>query len=258
MDARNGTTVWTLSWGPEECYHGDLASLAVANGLVFVGRCNGRVYALRASDGSRMWYFDTLDRTESFAPEPVSYVSLLQTSPVVADGLLFIKRAGFFDHEFHSFWTPPIFYALNATDGRKLWSFEFSSGLPPPPPMLTPPPMLFETPPTAVPTDLGGTSTLWGWSPDLGVPRSTPAAAEGLVVIAEDFTVFALNATSGRLVWSVNLETFAYVLTDQNSVHAPLVLDRGLVFVATNSGRVYAFSAKDGTWAWSFKTMGRH
>ncbi len=54
-DPRTGKTVWQKKW-PESCYSG---SVLTAGGLVFVGRNGGELEAYDASDGTRLWHFQT-------------------------------------------------------------------------------------------------------------------------------------------------------------------------------------------------------
>ncbi len=55
MDMRTNRIVWQQHW-PEPCYSG---SVTTAGGLVFVGRNDGRLTALDARDGTRLWQFQT-------------------------------------------------------------------------------------------------------------------------------------------------------------------------------------------------------
>ena len=52
---RTNTLVWQQQW-TEACYSG---SVTTAGGLVFVGRTDGRLTALDARDGKRLWQFPT-------------------------------------------------------------------------------------------------------------------------------------------------------------------------------------------------------
>jgi alcohol dehydrogenase (cytochrome c) len=55
LDMRTNKLVWQQHW-PERCYSG---STVTAGGLVFVGRGDGRLTALDASDGDLLWQFQT-------------------------------------------------------------------------------------------------------------------------------------------------------------------------------------------------------
>jgi outer membrane protein assembly factor BamB len=70
LDASTGTKLWSFATG------GCANSPAVANGVVYVGSCDGNVYALDASTGVRLWSFMTGGGTYS---------------PIVADGMVFVS-----------------------------------------------------------------------------------------------------------------------------------------------------------------------
>jgi alcohol dehydrogenase (cytochrome c) len=55
LDMRTNTLVWQQQWA-EPCYSG---STTTAGGLVFVGRNDGRLTALDARDGKKLWEFQT-------------------------------------------------------------------------------------------------------------------------------------------------------------------------------------------------------
>jgi quinohemoprotein ethanol dehydrogenase len=55
LDMHTNRIVWQQQW-PERCYSG---SAVTASGLVFVGRGDGRMTALDAADGTRLWEFQT-------------------------------------------------------------------------------------------------------------------------------------------------------------------------------------------------------
>jgi alcohol dehydrogenase (cytochrome c) len=54
-DPSTGKIVWQKKW-PESCYSG---SVTTAGGLVFVGRNGGELEAYDASNGTRLWHFQT-------------------------------------------------------------------------------------------------------------------------------------------------------------------------------------------------------
>jgi quinohemoprotein ethanol dehydrogenase len=55
IDARSGRTVWQKTW-PEPCYSG---TATTAGNLVFVGRNSGELQAYDATNGNRLWSFQT-------------------------------------------------------------------------------------------------------------------------------------------------------------------------------------------------------
>ncbi|MEE3184514.1 MAG: PQQ-binding-like beta-propeller repeat protein, partial [Gemmatimonadota bacterium] len=55
IDVTTNRLAWSQRW-PDRCYSG---SVTTAGGLVFVGRNDGRLTALDASNGRRLWQFQT-------------------------------------------------------------------------------------------------------------------------------------------------------------------------------------------------------
>ena len=55
LDLRTNKLVWQQQW-PERCLSG---SIATAGGLVFIGRNDGRLTALNAATGTKLWEFQT-------------------------------------------------------------------------------------------------------------------------------------------------------------------------------------------------------
>jgi outer membrane protein assembly factor BamB len=77
------------------------SSPAVSNGRVFFGAPDGKIYALEAQTGSKIWAFKTDGEVSS--------------SPVVSGSVVYVLSAN--GH----------FYALDADRGSKLWDFSSDS-----------------------------------------------------------------------------------------------------------------------------------
>jgi outer membrane protein assembly factor BamB len=73
------------------------SSPAVANGAVYVGSNDGKLYAFNASSGDGLWAAST------------GYL-IYYSSPAVANGVVYV---GSYDHKL---------YAFNASSGATLWS----------------------------------------------------------------------------------------------------------------------------------------
>jgi len=86
-----GTKLWSFATG------GLMTAIALDSGTVFAGGQDGNVYALRASDGRRLWTFNTGDR--------------IQSKIAAADGVIYAGNEG------------GKVYALRASDGSEFWSF---------------------------------------------------------------------------------------------------------------------------------------
>src|SRR4029079_8778428 len=111
-------------------------------------------------------------------------------------------------------------------------------------------------------TELWATSLDDAYYPNGGVgyddgPRSTPAVADGRVVVLTSYLkLYCLNALSGAIIWQKDLPAlYGSVAPDWQNAASPLV-DNGLVIL--NGGNwlspspfaLMAFRASDGAPAW--------
>lgn len=81
------------------------ATPIVVDGVVYIGDLDGRVYALKLADGSKVWTFEgNVDQLSGF-----------MGSPAYSDGRVYV---GDIDG---------VLYCLDAKDGKKLW--QFAAGL---------------------------------------------------------------------------------------------------------------------------------
>ncbi len=94
---------------------------------------------------------------------------------------------------------------------------------------------------SAVPTELGQ-----AWQAKLGGHLSAPTVAAGKVFVAaiDEHTVHALDAATGKSLWS---------FTSGGRVDSPPTYYRGLVLFGSADGYVYALDGADGSLAWRFR-----
>jgi len=188
---------------------------------VYVNSDDGNMYALNATNGTRLW------------SSPVGG-SVLDNicSPAVANGVVYIGAFGP---------GPSIsgaIYALNASTGARLWSFNAASG-----------PFMSCAPAVANGVVYLGSdghvlyalnastgSQLWSFLAGGGLD-SSPAVANGVVYIQasgnpsiDGKNLYALNAGTGAELWSFPLNSFA--------LSSPVVVN-GMVYF--ESGSVLAF-----------------
>ena len=147
---------------------GDIrGSPAVANGKVYVGSCDDCVYALDMNTGNPVWVFPTGDRVMS--------------TPAIAYGKVYI---GSTDHKV---------YCLDAESGELIWSYETGDK----------------------------------------IEYASPAVADGLVFIgSKDNKIYCLDAESGELIWS-------YETGDD--IRGTPAIANGLVVVGSWDGNLYCF-----------------
>jgi len=149
------------------------SSPAIVNGVVYFGSNDGRLYALDAYSGEKLWDFK--------AKYPI------KSSPAVADGVVYFGGGDYY------------VYALDVVTGKKLWDFETE-----------------------------------------GRVNSSPVVANGIVYVGSggDFC-YALNALSGRprLHFKVYYPVFS----------SPAV-DGETVYFSNSSGYLYAVDGDALTW----------
>ncbi len=101
--------------GAANTYNGTVegtAALSPDQSVLYVGRGDGKLYALDASDGAELWVFTTYN---PLAPaDPTGGGQVMQGPTVAADGTVYIITVGTGDHETNAL------YALSPT-GEELW-----------------------------------------------------------------------------------------------------------------------------------------
>jgi len=204
------------------------SSPAVADDKVYVGSFDQKVYCLNATSGVRIWNYTT--------------GGAVYSSPVVADGRVYVD----------SFCVDPSdykIYCLNATTGAHIWNFTTHS--------------YFSSPAVAdgkvyVGVDcLNATTGAHIWSYPTGHEESSsPAVADGRVYVgSEDFNVYCLNATTGAHIWSYP--------TGHEVISSPAVAD-GKVYVGSTDMKVWCLNASSASMIpyereiWNYTTGALH
>jgi outer membrane protein assembly factor BamB len=114
-----------------------------------------------------------------------------------------------------------MLYALNLTDGKKLWN-----------------------------TTICTSSRLYSNNGD-----STPAIFNNTLYVASpDGTLFALHASDGSLLWANSVYTRSYLFSPNSLTSSPVYAD-GKIYLGLPSKKIIARSATTGTEVWSFDTF---
>jgi outer membrane protein assembly factor BamB/subtilisin family serine protease len=196
------------------------SSPAVADGKVYVGSCDGNVYCLNATDGAYIWSYTTGNYVVS--------------SPAVADGKVYV---GSRDYKV---------YCLNATDGAYIWSYTTGADV-------------FSSPAVADGKVYVGSrdykvyclnastgAYIWSYTTGNYVYYSSPAVADDKVYVgSNDHKIYCLNATNGAHIWSY---------TTGNYVESSPAVAYGKVYVGSNDFKVYCLNATNGAYIWSYTT----
>jgi outer membrane protein assembly factor BamB len=243
---------------------GASSSATEANGLVYVGTDNGKLYALNAATGATRW---------TSVADP--YHEGISSFPAVANGTVYV---GSYDYDVYAFnaatgarrWIfdagylvassaavvngvvyVPAFsgnlYALNAATGVKLWQANAGYYLYSPPAVAN-----------GVAYIGSGNGDIYAFSAATGFKLwtfdtgdnvySSPAVANGVVYTgSENGNVYAINATTGDKLWTFSTGT---------AIEASPAVADGVVYIGSGNHNVYALNAATGAELWSFTTGG--
>jgi len=207
-------TIWKYTTGDRV-----ISSPAVADGKVYVGSDDDKVYCLNASTGAHIWNYTT------------GY--LVQSSPAVADGKVYVGSV-----------LDGKVYCLNATTGAHIWNYT-TGGVVLASPAVADGKVYVGSYDSKV-YCLNATTGAHIWNYTTYSYFSSPAVADGKVYVgSHGGAVYCLNATTGAHIWSypTNIEVSS----------SPAVAD-GKVYVGDESGWVYCLNATTGAYIWNYLT----
>jgi eukaryotic-like serine/threonine-protein kinase len=235
LDASSGRMLWRSS-----VYSGMYSSLLVYGGKVYVGTNGGDFYALDEGTGSHAW----------------SLSNVTQSSPAAWDGKIYVGTYGYIDSaktlagfsSSQSVIVHGIFYALDASAGTVVWSYDLGDDY-------------FHSSPSVY----NGTvyvaahnGTLYAfdagtggvrWTYDLGYETDASPSidpATGTVFIGTfGGHVFALDAAGGSLKW---------ISAYYGPIYASAAVSGNVLYGASQDGMLFALSVTDGSGLWTYKT----
>jgi len=218
----NGDQIWNCTTITINGVSGGVGSSpAVVNDVVYVGSDNHNIYALKASNGERIWNYTAED-------------SIL-CAPSVVNGVVY-------------FTDTYNVYALNATVGSRFWSYP------------TVPAYVYESSPavangmvyvgtvrgvnSATSEYVGSASVycldaangakIWNFSTGTDDIASSPAVVDGVVYVLSSYgNLYALNAVNGEKLWS-------YQTVPGNFVDSSPAVVNSVVYFGSGDGNVYA------------------
>jgi eukaryotic-like serine/threonine-protein kinase len=252
FSAASGSLVWQYSLGSGNVQ----ASPAVFDGTVYVASSSGVVFALNASTGALLCDFGTGQHIQASpvvvgAPDGSGPVLYVGTDPgkdqVGAEFAIYgagnTHGSCARDWKFTSWqasrggtWSPPAYgtdadgnpilvfgsrdpddsvYALNATTGALDWRYQTS---------------------TQTNFDVGA-------APTISAPGNNGSAGGVAYVSGKDHVVYALDLTTGSLIWH------HYLLKNGQDMDSSSALEGGTLYLGSNDG-VYALSARTGKQVW--------
>jgi outer membrane protein assembly factor BamB len=203
-----------------------VSSPTVENGVVYIGDNGGRLFAVDACSGRKIW--------------EKNIGGMVGCSPAVVDGRIFLNAGGFL-------------YSLDAADGTLLWKHLLDTSHYP---------LELSSPAVAGGIVYAGShdrnitaldavtgTQLWR-SKTRGWVEGSPAVADGIVYRGDsDHWIYALNASTGERVWSYDTGMYPYGQAIRSS---PAIAD-GVVYVGSDDHTLYAFDASTGSLKWKYE-----
>jgi len=200
------------------------SSAAVFEGKVYVGSTDGNVYCLNASDGAFIWKY-----AMGIGLDGVT------SSPTVVEGRVYVGS------------DDKSVYCLNASTGAYIWSYATGADI------------FFSSPAVADGKVFIGScdrrvyclnastgAHIWNYTTG-GSVYSSPAIVDGKVYVgSEDRNVYCLDVSSGSQVW--NFTTGAMVETS-----SPAVVS-GRLYIGSDDGKIYCLDALSGVQIWNYTT----
>jgi eukaryotic-like serine/threonine-protein kinase len=230
-----------------------ISSPAVADGMVYVGSSDGKIYAIKRSDGTSVWHFQTQG--------PVS------SSPAVWNGIVYGASVDGY------------VYALDAPTGQLKWRFKTEGerrftapgihGIIPKTEMMPDPYDLFISSPTidngtlyigsgdhnVYAIDAATGSLRWKFATG-DVVHASPAVSEGVVYIGSwDRYLYALDAATGAVRWKF-LTGDDQVIHNQIGIVSSAAIADGVVYFGGRDSKLYALDARDGSLRWKHDEHG--
>jgi len=189
------------------------SSPTVANGNVYFGSRDGKLYALDAATGTKLWEFKT--------------GSWVESSPAFANGILYFGS------------NDGRLYALDASTGEKLWDFKTKYAVRSSPAVADGVVYFGSDEYCMYALDAIGGTELWHFEPD-GPVVSSPAVSGGIIYVGSmDRCCYALHALNGRL--RLKFQSYSPIIS------SPAVADGG-VYSSSSKGLLYAFDADARNW----------
>ncbi len=159
-----------------------------------------------------------------------------EASPAVVDGVVF---AG----------VENKLFALNATTGAQIWSYQISSACVGASPVVAAGTVYMATLSRRGVIALNAQTGALRWDSNLQIYCSTPVIDNGVLYVGStDHHVYALDATTGATLWR-------YATGNQVIYCSPAVAN-GTVYIGSTDGSLYALNASTGALVWSFAAGG--
>jgi outer membrane protein assembly factor BamB len=198
-----------------------MSTPAVSGGYVFTGSFVSQgteqhaAYAFRASDGQLVWKFTTSDYVDS--------------SPAVVGSTVYINC------------DDGNLYALNAVNGALIWKFNTSSGYPycqnsGSPAVVNGVVYTVDFQGNVFALNAADGQKIWNHSTErLGDGFTSPVVYNGIVYIATQNALYALNSATGVEIWQCAISSFSF----------PSIVN-GFIYLTSSDGKIWAIDTSTG------------
>ena len=228
LDETTGVELWHVQVGTSGAQI--TGGPTFADGKLYVGTYDGYVYCLNSSNGQQIWYW----------PTGTAY-GRVETSPVVANGKVYFGTA---DYSYPS--EKNYLVAVNANTGVQVWRYTGVDNKIRASPAVDGTWIFFASDNGKVYAlnDTGSSFQLkWSFTTSSSVLLSTPCISGDKVIFGthqEDHSIFALNKTTGDIIWQYILK-YTY-----SSIDNSVAVANNIVYFTPSSGwsrPVYALNA---------------
>jgi eukaryotic-like serine/threonine-protein kinase len=197
------------------------SSPAVANGVVYVGSEDDKLYAFDVVTGEQKWV-------------SVPTGNVIDSSPAVVNGVVYV---GSYDHKLYAFDT--------ATGGRK-WVASTGNIVDSSPAVVNGVVYVGSLDRHLYAFDAATGRRKWVSAPTGDIIESSPAVANGVVYVGcHDDKLYAFDAATGGQKW---------VASTGNAIYSAPVVVNGVVYVGSSDHKLYAFDAATGGQKWVAST----
>jgi outer membrane protein assembly factor BamB/plastocyanin len=156
-------------------------------------------------------------------------------SPIVADGVLYVKDDG------------GILHALDAKNGALMWEKNVGGGGESTPVIAEG--TIYVTGNELYAFDAKTGDLKWTYSEAGFVRTSSPTVVHGIVYFADSYNAYAVNASTGTLKWKTETAQF-----QMDYPYPSPAVSNGMLYVGQGDGKLYAINISTGALQWKFTT----
>jgi outer membrane protein assembly factor BamB len=205
LNATTGQSIWNYT---NYEYSRTFSPPAVANDIVYVGSYDGKIHAVDAYSGEKIWDYPAGD---------------VHSGPAVANGIVYAMNAA------------GNIYALDAISGTKIWNRSLPtlySGAGPGSPFAITNNVIYSRNygKTLYAFNSASGDKIWDYTFETR-PVSFPTLVKDTLYVSSDNLLFALNAKNGEIIWNYALNA---------TVSSPVVVNS--VAYVTSGGQLHAIA----------------